>query len=115
MGTVGTDLFIGELPLDVSNCVSAVYSSSPNPNLTFDVFDQSVDLWARNVSSDTGYNKLKAIAGLLDRNHHYVMGDYYVYFSHALGRIDDNDRDIERRKIYKLSLSFTCRLRDLVS
>jgi hypothetical protein len=115
IGTVATDIFNGELSLDVDNCIAVMASPSPEPNLTLDVFDQVVDFWGRNKSAKSGYDKMKEIKELFDRKHHYIIGDYYVYFSHCLGLIDDNDRDINRRKLYKLSVNFTCRLKDLVS
>lgn len=110
IGTVNTDIFIGELPLDVSDCISILDSPSPDPSMTFDVFDQVFEIWSRHKSANAGYAKLKEVADLLDRTHHYAIGRYYVYLARVIGRIDDNDRDVERRKLYKLTVTLKCRL-----
>jgi len=114
-GVVNTDLFINELPVDVPNCISLNRSISPETNLTLDIFEQTIDFWSRHTSSKSGYDKLKAIDDFFNRKHHYSFGDYYVYLSHSLSTIEDNDRDIERRKLDKLSINFIYRVDTLVS
>ena len=115
LGTLGTNLFIGELPLNVDNCVSVMYSSSPDPNLTLEVYEQVIEFWSRNKSSRQCYEQLRLIKTLFERKHHYLMTDTYVYISSCLGLIDDYDVDIERRKLYKLSVRFVYRNNTLVS
>lgn len=104
-----TDLFAGELPLDVTDCIAAMYAISPDPHKTFDVYEQTIDFWARHRSSTTGYNKLRLIQDLFHKKYAYNLGDYHIYFSNSLGVIEDMDRDSERRKLYKLSIRFIYR------
>lgn len=108
----GEELFIGQMPVDVSECVAVMYAPSPIPNQALQVYEQTLDFWSRNKNSDAGYGKLFAIMSLLHQAQNYEVEGYHVYFSNALGLIDDNDRDIEGRKLYKLSIRFIYRVSD---
>ena len=109
IGVIGKTLFVGEMPLNVGACVSAVPSPSPEPDKAIPYFVQEVDVWARNPKAGDCYQKLQDVFDLFHRAHHYTMGSYYVYLSYALGGIDDLDRDVERRKLCKVSLAFIYR------
>lgn len=109
LGNVGSDIFIGEMPLETGDCVSLVYAPSPDPNPAIDVYEQVIDFWSRNKNTSVAYSKLLSILNLLHKGQNYAITGYHVYFSNALGMIEDNDRDIERRKLYKLSIKFIYR------
>ena len=109
LGTLGTDLFIGELPLEKGDCVTMIYAPSPDPDPAIDVYEQVIEFWSRNKKTEVAYSKLLAILNLLHKGQNYSITGYHVYFSNALGMIEDNDRDIERRKLYKLSIKFIYR------
>lgn len=115
LGTLATDIFLGELPLNVDNCVSISYAISPSPNKTLDVYEQDIDFWSRNKDPATAYQKLLDIQNLIHRAGNYTMGGFHIYFSNSLGSIDDNDRDVERRKLYKLGIRFIYRIDNMVS
>lgn len=109
IGTIGTDIFIGELPDDESDIISVVASPSPEPNKSIPYYTQTVDIWARFKSYDGGMNKLQEVFDLLHRAENYDVFNYHVYLSYALGMIEDLDRDNERRHLFKLSISFIYR------
>lgn len=109
IGTVGTNIFLGELPFDKSEIISLVNSPSPEPNKAIPYYEQRVDVWARYADYSDGYAKLQSIMDLLHQKEHYELPSFHVYLSFALGMIDDFDRDTERRHIFKLSLSFIYR------
>lgn len=109
IGTMGTDIFKGELPYDTDDCIALTFSPSPEPNKSIPYYEQTVDVWARSKLFDTGYNKLKEVMTLLHRKENYEVSGYYIYLSYSLGGIDDLDRDVERRHLFKLSLSFVYR------
>ena len=109
IGIRGTNIFIGEIPLGKTNCISLVYTPSPDPNKAIDVYEQVIDFRSRFKRTDTGYNKMIDIFNLLHKGQNYKIDDYHVYFSNALGMIEDNDRDSERRKLFKLSIKFIYR------
>lgn len=106
IGTVGTDIFIGDLVIREDNGLYLINSPSPAPNEAIEIYEQVVDFWTRNSDSNTGYNVLKSVQNLLHKRSNYDLGDYRIYFSHNLGMIDDMDRDVEERKLYRLSMRF---------
>ena len=109
LGTLGTDIFIGQLPEDVTTGVFLVPASSPPPQQIIDTEEHVIDFWCRSDHTDTAYNKLQAIYNTYNRRANYPLGDWYIYFSGALGTIMDMDRDREGGKLFKLSVSFLCR------
>jgi hypothetical protein len=109
IGTEGVDLFLGFAPATVDNCVNLVYSVSPEPHKTFDVYEQTIDFWSRNKSTADGYEVLKDIQALLHRKGNYDLENFHIYFSNSLGSIEDNDVDNEMRKLWKLSIRFIYR------
>ena len=109
IGTIGTDIFDGELPLDGTDIISLILSPSPEPNKAIPYYTQYVDIWARFKNYDDGYSKLQDIFDLLHQKENYELTDYHVYLSYSVGMIDDLDRDAERRHLFKLTLGFVYR------
>lgn len=109
IGTVATDIFIGEIPLDVNDAIALVYSPSPEPNKSIPYFVQVIDVWGRFTKAEVGYSRLQSIFDLLHRKANYDTGDFHVYLSYAMGMIQDLDRDSSRRKLFQLSISFIFR------
>ena len=104
-----TDLFIGELPFDKSDCVALVYSPSPEPNKALHYYTQMIDIRARFGSFEDGYAKLLEIFRLFHRAENYETDNFHIYLSYASGMPMDNDRDVERRHLLQLSLGFIYR------
>lgn len=115
IGTVGTDIFIGELPLDEGDIMSIVSSPSPDPDKSIPYFNQTIDVWARFSDFNDGYSKLQEVFDLIHRNENYEIDGYHVYLSYASGMINDLDRDNQRRHLFKVSFSFVYRLGDSFS
>lgn len=109
LGTIGTNIFDGELQFDKTDIVSLITSPSPEPNKAIPYFEQTIDIWARYSDYDVGYLKLQDIFDLLHQNEHYDIGDFHVYLSYSTGMIEDMGRDVERRHIFKLTLAFIYR------
>ena len=109
IGTIGTSLFSGELPYDKTDVLSLQYSPSPEPNKAIQYYEQTVDIWGRFKLFDAGYGKLQDVMDLLHQKENYELNHYHVYLSYAQGMIEDLDRDVERRHLFKLSLVFVYR------
>lgn len=115
LGTVGTDIFIGELPFDKNDSVAVLYSPSAQPNQVLHYYSQAVDIRGRFSKYEEGRQKMQDIMDVFHRTQNYELGDYYVYISFANSMIQDNDRDLERRHLFQLSLTFVYRLVDEMS
>jgi hypothetical protein len=109
IGTVGEDIFIGEVPAKTENSILLVSAVSPPPNASLKVYDQFVDIWAKFRKTDEAYQALENIMDLLHIKYNYSLGEYHIYFSNAQGLIEDNDRDLEGRKILRLAIRFIYR------
>lgn len=115
IGTVNTNIFIGELPFDTNDCISLMYGPSADSNSALNVYDQTIDIAARFTDSAAGYQKMIDIFNLLRSNKNYIMGGFHVYYALPIGIINDNDRDIKSRKLYSLSARFRFRIINEVS
>ena len=115
IGTVGTNIFIGQLPAKVENAIMLVAVPSPEPDKDTGIEYQNFEVWSRYKEYSDGYDKLQAVFDLLNRRDDYYLPSYEMYFTHALGRIEDLDRDIEGRKLLKLSFRVIYRQLDLIS
>jgi hypothetical protein len=115
VGTLGTDIFLGELPLDKSDIISLVYVQSPEPDKSVPYYTQLIDVWARYSKFDDGYGKLQEIFDLLHRSENYQIEGYHIYLSYASGMIQDLDRDAERRHLFRLTLGFVYRVDEIIS
>lgn len=109
IGTLGTTLYLGELPFDKSEVISLVQSPSPEPNKSIPYYTQVIDVWVRYSDYDDGYQKLQSIFDLIHQAENYQLDDNHIYLSYALGMINDNGRDTERRHLFSLSLGFVYR------
>lgn len=109
VGTIASNLFIGELPATTGDAIAIVYQYSPDQNKVLDYYEQDIDIWCKNKSAKHGYEKLLNIFRLLHGKGNYEMGDFHIYFSRAIGTILDNDKDEQGNKLYKLTLRFIYR------
>jgi len=115
IGEVGTDIFIGEIPLDKQGVVSLMHAPSPEPNKSIPYYTQTIDVWAKFSDYDLGMAKMQSIMDFLHRKENYGLTGFYVYLSYAMGMIDDFDRDSERNHLFKMSFSFVYRVANELS
>lgn len=115
IGTVNSDIFIGSLPYDIDNVIGLIYSPSSDSNPSLNVYDQTVDISGRFTDSGVGYQKMLDIFNLIRDHKNYQIDGFHVYFSLAIGAINDNDRDIKGRKLYSLAVRFRYRILTEVS
>lgn len=109
VGTVNTDIFLGELPLDKSDCIALISAPSPAPDRSIPYYTQNIDVWARFSDYSEGVSKLQEVMDELQRKENYSITGYHVYLSYALGMIDDLDRDTERRHLLKVTFGVVYR------
>src|ERR1035437_2927122 len=100
IGTVGDDLFIDLLPLEVSACVSVMGAISRQPDASIPFFTQYVDVWARNANFDLGKTKIQDVADLLHQKANYELGDYHIYLSYITQMPQHMDTDVQKRHLF---------------
>ena len=107
---VNKDLFLGELPLDVSNCVSLVPFPSPDPSKATPIFSRIVSVRGRFAAYKTGFDAMQSLYDLLHGAANYKIDGFHVFVSYAQGQINDNGRDDERRHLFSLDMAFVVRV-----
>jgi len=120
IGTVGSTIFIGEIPVDlngtpVNNAFCILNAPSATSDKAIRIYNSTLDFWGRFTNSDTGFNKMQQIYDFFHGKYDYELDGFHVYFSFSPGSIMDFDRDAERRKMYKLSVTFIFRIEEEVS
>lgn len=109
-GTLGTTILIGEMPTGSEDVTMLFNAASPAPDNELAVEEQRIDFWVRFGNSKTGYDRLRDIYQLFHRNNNWTLGTtHYIYEAEATGQIEDMDRDLEKRKIWKLGMTFVYR------
>lgn len=109
-GTLGVDIEIGEIPSSSGDTLMLYNAASPAPDNELAVEEQRIDFWVRYKNSKTGYDRLASIKDLFHRNNNWTLGStHYIYEAEAVGLIDDMDRDLNNRKIWKLGMTFVYR------
>lgn len=114
-GTVGTDIFLDELPADPGNAIMLTSTAGLLPNLYLDTQYATIDVWSRDSNSLAGWQKLNGVYTLLHRSYALSLDNYHVWFVHALGEIEPLDRDTEGRSLKRLSMRFIYRRLDNIS
>lgn len=103
IATVGTDLFIEEMPPDPADALLLSSYASPPPDEYLNTITLDFTIWCRSQSTKSGGDRLERVFNLLHRNHHITLGDYYVYSILAITNTEDSDRDQEGRKLQKIN------------
>lgn len=103
------DIFVGQLPADVTEGLVVLDVPSPPPHQYVDMEYPVLDFWVRSPHTDRAHAKLDLVYQVLHRNYAWRTGGWYVHWSHALGSIQDVDRDLEGGKLLRLSIQFICR------
>ena len=101
LGTVATDIFVEKLTTTPDNAIMVMTNGGQPPDVYLDTMYINVEFWVRDKSTKTAGDKLDAIYRLLHRNHHFTLGDYYIYFVSAQGNIDVFSEDSQGRKLAK--------------
>lgn len=104
-GQNSATLKVGELNSNVDG-VRAIMAPSQQPEMEIPVEYFDVDFWAVNKSTPTAFDDLQEIYDILHQKDDFNFDNWYIEFSHALGQIQDLDRDGQNRKLLKLSIRF---------
>jgi hypothetical protein len=100
IGTLGTNLFISNLPDSVDACVAVFDTGGMPPDIYLPTKEPTFQVFVRSTTYDLGKAKIDAIRALLHRNFNVtlVVGQTYVYSILALaegGHIGQNERGLD--------------------
>lgn len=112
IGTEGTDIFIGDMPPNVSNCVMVKLTGGESPNQYVNVLRLTVQIMVRNTNPDTAKTKAYDIYDLLhnqDDNFVLETGGVDVMRSEAISFPSQILKDEEGRVYYSTNYLMTIR------
>lgn len=109
IGTMGSDIFIGSLSDDLANGIMLVSTSNGSNRTDYPLFEENIEIWTRNQSTESGYNKAKAIFDLLHRLENVTLTNAHLYFIHSNSGVESIGRDIDGRALHKLMVNVTYR------
>lgn len=114
-GTVGTDIFVEDMPYSPANSLMVMSNVSPAPDDYIDTETLNFEVWCRNESTKTASDKLSAVKVLLHRFYHLTLGEYYIYYIGATGNIENLTKDVDNRSLQKINFRAIYRNNNSVS
>lgn len=112
-GTVGTDIFIGQIP-DDTNGIYIIRSGGSMSNY-LPIEESVLDIYIRDTSATNAIQTLEGIKRAIHRMHTTEIGTAYVYTFLVLGDIETVERDLEYTKIFKLTIQAVHRATGVIS
>ncbi len=112
-GTVGTDIFVGQIP-DNTEGVFVVRSGGQLNNYV-PIEETVLDVYVKDHSAVDAIAKIESIKRFVHRMHSTLINNTYVYTFLVIGDVDDVARDLEYEKIYKISVQVLHRDKNVIS
>lgn len=103
------NLYIGEAPVGVEDCTWVVSDPSTTPNPSIGYYEQFISVWSRFRKTEDAYTALQEIFDAVHQKSAYSTQNYFIYLSVSTGLIEDMGRDIESRKLLRLSIKYIYR------
>jgi hypothetical protein len=112
-GTVGTDIFIGQMPATTDGIF--VYRSTDTLNNYVPVENTVLDIYVKNQISSIAIIKIEQIKRHIHRMVSTTTTNAYIYSILAVGGVETIERDNEYAKVYKISVEVMYRSLGLIS
>lgn len=113
LGTVGTDIFIGQLPAETNGIYIVRVAGTMNNYLPTQ--ETVIDVYVQNISSSTAATKIENVKNALHRHLETEIGTSHIFSILALGDIEDFGRDQDYGKMYKITIQVIHRSTTLIS
>lgn len=107
-GTIGTDLFVGQIPDDTNGLWIELAGGLPNNYVPIE--ESVINIFCKNTNAQEGVQLLSNIKNFIHRLHNTSpSSSSYIYTFLVIGNIEDVQRDVEYAKIYKLTVQVVYR------
>ena len=113
LGTVGTDIFIGQLPAETNGIYLERIGGSMDMYLPIE--QTVVNVYVQNIKSSTAISTIETIKRTYHRHLETGTDNSFIYTILALGDVEDLGRDLDYGKIYKITFQITHRARGIIS
>jgi hypothetical protein len=112
-GTLGTDIFIDQIPSDKNGIYVSIIGGSMNKYLPIE--EAALDIYVKDSSATDAVTTLSSINKRIHRMHNTITANSYIYSILAIGNIESLDRDLEYTKLFKITYSVKFRYTSLIS
>lgn len=112
-GTIGTDIFIGQIPA-ITNGVYILRASGSAENY-LPIENSLLDIYVKNQSSEQAITKIENIKRFMHRMHNTTTQNAYLYSILLIGDVEVIERTDDYQKIYKFTLEIKHRALNLIS
>ena len=112
-GTLGTDIFVGQIPANINGIYVLRLGGSLNNYVPIE--EAVVDIYVKNTSASTAVTTIESIKGYIHRMHSTETANKYIYTFLVIGDVDTISRDIEYAKIMKITVQVVNRDTSLIS
>lgn len=113
--TMGTNIFIGELPesningVPLDDALYLIELPGTQPDQEIDTEYHMFDLWSTSSDTNSAYSLLHRAYDILERKANFALVNWYVYLSYANSTIRDENRGKEGNKLFSLGFTLICR------
>lgn len=112
-GTVGTDIFIGQLPEGTNGLY--IMNAGGQLGKYVPVNETVLDIYCKNTKASTCVTTLNNIKNYIHRMHNTTTTNAYIYSILVIGDVQDVARDLEYAKMYKITVSVLNRAISVIS
>jgi hypothetical protein len=112
-GTIGTDIFVGHMPADTDGIY--ILRTGGTLNNYLPVEETVLDIYYVHTSAQTAVGALENIKRYIHRMHTTYTSDAFIFTMLALGDVEDVARDVEYKKIFKLTIQVVHRDTGVIS
>ena len=112
-GTIGTDIFVSQIPSDQTGIYVSFTGGSMSGYLPIE--DAVLDIYVKSTSAADAVATLSGIKNHIHRMHNTITSNSYIYSILALGNVETVDRDIEYAKLFKITFQVKFRDTALIS
>lgn len=113
LGTVGSNIFIGQIPSD-QNGIYVSFTGGSMANY-LPIEEAVLDIYVKDTSASDAMTTLVGIKNLIHRMHNTLTANSYIYSILAIGNVETVDRDTEYAKLFKITFRVQFRDTSLVS
>lgn len=112
-GTIGDDIFIGQIPTGVNGLY--VLRATGTLENYLPIENSLIDIYTKSSKSLDAVTQLENIKRFIHRMHNTSTANSYIYSMLVVGDVEAVERDNEYAKVYKISLEVKHRAINLIS
>lgn len=112
-GTVGTDIFIGQIPSDTNGIYIVRAGGSLNNYVPIE--ETVLDIYYVHELASTAITQMESIKRYIHRMHTTLTDNAFIYSVLVINDVQDMDRNLEYSEAYKITVTILHRATAIIS